>query len=298
MKKIGLLAAFAIITIFFCGCSKTQQQLVDSWLTKDGKRLELFSDGSWVDGQDNYGDYSVDGNRLKLTSFTDVEIYTFELSGNRLTLYSDSPSSDSGEYYRIITDGKAPDLPCDTSIAEQDLYKGSDNIEASVVDFSKGNDNNYRTIFLLTAVTEYPYMTETKKFNSVYYYNYAAQEWWLETQQEIFELEEWHINGNWYGYSSNYQGYPIELDYTVHSFDGTMLDVSYYQYVGFVDSTSNGRGTYDVTHGRASYKSDGYDVRVSLATNGKASVELKIDRYNGVCGLKYGSIPMEFTPSE
>lgn len=65
--------------------------IIGQWEREEGKGiqgLEFFSDGTYTSDHPNYnGNYSIDGNRLKLAGIlVDPLVYSFEIKSNELIL--------------------------------------------------------------------------------------------------------------------------------------------------------------------------------------------------------------------
>ena len=94
-QLVLILALMLVIATTFCGCQSNEDKIVGYWKNVEGGRfsyLEFFSDGTYDSSHVNYsGNYSMDGNRLKLTGIlVETKVYTFEIKGNTLNLlYSD-----------------------------------------------------------------------------------------------------------------------------------------------------------------------------------------------------------------
>ena len=99
-KRFLSAVAAAAIALSFSACGKTAaEKLSGKWeIDKDSsaqlRSLEFFSDGKYTSNHPNYeGDYSVDDDRLYLEGIlVDSKTYTFDVDGDKLTLYKDSGS--------------------------------------------------------------------------------------------------------------------------------------------------------------------------------------------------------------
>lgn len=95
-----ILSAMVAVTVVlsFSACGKTaEEKLSGRWeIDEDSSAqlssLEFFEDGKYTSNHPNYeGDYSVDDDRLYLEGvLVDAKTYTFDVKGDKLTLYTDS----------------------------------------------------------------------------------------------------------------------------------------------------------------------------------------------------------------
>lgn len=90
MKKLSLILATILSLTMLAGCGGNS--LVGRWEDSSGEYLEIFSDGTYSSSDANYsGSYSVDGDRVKFSGvLMPDETFTYDVSGNTLTLYLDS----------------------------------------------------------------------------------------------------------------------------------------------------------------------------------------------------------------
>lgn len=91
MKKVKAVMAIAVVVMLFTACGTTK--IVGHWQSVGGSgEIEFFSDGTYTSDDVNYqGDYSVDGNRIKLQGILVPDIVReFKVSGDTLTIYDDS----------------------------------------------------------------------------------------------------------------------------------------------------------------------------------------------------------------
>ena len=90
-EKIKIVAVMAMITMLFTACGTSK--IVGRWQSFDGsERIEFFSDGTYTSDDVNYqGNYSVDGNRVKLEEILMPDmVREFKVSRDTLTIYDDS----------------------------------------------------------------------------------------------------------------------------------------------------------------------------------------------------------------
>jgi len=93
-KFIKCVSVVVVAVCLFAGCSKTpQEELAGRWEVEGKGKfdyLEFFEDGTYVSDESNYeGDYSISGDRIKLEGvLVDSKTYTYEVSGDKLTLYN------------------------------------------------------------------------------------------------------------------------------------------------------------------------------------------------------------------
>lgn len=88
--SILMLALTLAIAFTFYGCSSSQNKLVGRWESMNSgvSDLEFFSDGTCTRGSVE-GIYSIDGDRIKLSSLVLTSVYTFEIKNNTLNLTRD-----------------------------------------------------------------------------------------------------------------------------------------------------------------------------------------------------------------
>lgn len=102
LKPAIALVLAVVMAAAFIGCGSSKSKIVGKWNRTEGwgfEYLEFFSDGTYTSNSSNYeGDYSIDGDRLKLSGFmAEAKVYTFKIKGNTLSLYesgrADSPDA-------------------------------------------------------------------------------------------------------------------------------------------------------------------------------------------------------------
>lgn len=97
MEKLKRVLFFGIsICIFFVGSAcggSLESKLVGRWRLPEEetayfRSLEFFSNGTYTSSRENYeGNYSVDGDRIKLQGFlVESKTYTFKVNNSELTL--------------------------------------------------------------------------------------------------------------------------------------------------------------------------------------------------------------------
>ena len=86
MKKFSLIAVIGILIAMLAGCGKSP--LVGRWKDRSGGYLEFFSDGTYTMDSYGSGDYSTDGERLRMSDeFGEDETFSYKVRGNELILY-------------------------------------------------------------------------------------------------------------------------------------------------------------------------------------------------------------------
>lgn len=98
VKTVLSAATAAAIALSLSACGKSaEEQLSGKWEIDEDyhaylSRLEFFDDGKYTSDDSNYeGDFSVDDDRLYLEGIlVDSKTYTFEVDGDKLTLYTNS----------------------------------------------------------------------------------------------------------------------------------------------------------------------------------------------------------------
>ncbi len=111
MKKIRLFLVVGVIVALLSACGSSASALAGRWEAVDKgikvdygrlSELEFFSDGTYNSSSSNYsGGYSVDGNRIRISGVIASDYsFTFDVSGNTLTIYDDS--GDAYKYSKVI----------------------------------------------------------------------------------------------------------------------------------------------------------------------------------------------------
>lgn len=95
MKRVKYFAVFAaILLLAACGSSASEKLTQNSWNWNNSAVLEFFDDGTYSWGGWGSGNYSVTEDRLKLDrQYHGTYMYTFEIDGDKLTLYQDDSSN-------------------------------------------------------------------------------------------------------------------------------------------------------------------------------------------------------------
>lgn len=102
--KVSVIICVLIVVVLFTNLPERISDIIETYETKsavsniigqwernEGKgiqELEFFSDGTYTSDHPNYnGNYSIDGNRLKLAGIlVDPLVYSFEITNNELIL--------------------------------------------------------------------------------------------------------------------------------------------------------------------------------------------------------------------
>lgn len=113
MKKFISIILVAFITISIAACGSSSKSLVGKWEKNESKTrtefgegmfstMEFFSNGTYTTGNGLSGGYTVENNRIKISSdsgFSD-RVYNYKITGNTLTL-DDDKGRNHIEYQKV-----------------------------------------------------------------------------------------------------------------------------------------------------------------------------------------------------
>ena len=110
MKKLVSLFLIVIICISLSACATPEEKLVGRWERVSENRnvfasyLEFFSDGTYTSSSANHqGSFSISGNRIMFQGILVAsKTFTYEIKGNKLTLYTDYEGNNVYAVYEKI----------------------------------------------------------------------------------------------------------------------------------------------------------------------------------------------------